>query len=88
MISLQISKFSKFYGLKVCFLSKFLSLHSIVNGSMENGQSVSSTTAMAFPQTLLPELRKPCGLLATEETDVMVEVTRQWLPRLSGPVLL
>lgn len=37
---------------------------------------------------LLPELRKPCGLLATEEIDVMVEVTRQWLPRLFGHVPL
>lgn len=39
-------------------------------------------------QTSAPELRKPCGLLATEEIDVMAEVTRLWLPRLFGPVPL
>lgn len=45
----DFTKFSKFYGLKVCFLPKFLSPQFY--SKWENGQSVSSTTAMAFPQT-------------------------------------
>lgn len=81
----DFTKFSKFYGLKVCFLPKFLSPQFY--SKWEYGQSVSSTTAMVFPQTSASRTEKTMWL-ATEETDVMVEVTRQWLPRLSSPVPL
>lgn len=82
----DFTKFFKFYGLKVCFFPKFLSLHLYSKWRMASLSPLQPP--WLFLRLLLPELRKPCGLLATEETDVMVEVTRQWLPRLSGPVLL
>lgn len=44
---------------------------------------------MAYSQTSASRTEKQtCGSLATEETDVMVELKRKWLPRLIGPVFL